>query len=113
MRDNVVGGTLTSLLSPTGNKFFPLYKPNTSYVRAVKYGGNTLEYGRRNLSDFDTTIDRFDLFGYRAYTNTGTPTGGELLGNGTFSTDASLWSSSALTGSAPTLSYLASGSHLG
>ena len=71
MRDNVAGGPLTNMLSPTDNKFFPLYKPNTSYIRAVKYGGETQEYGRKELLSFDPTMSRFDLFGYASYLSTG------------------------------------------
>ena len=79
MYDATSTGSLPTMLTPSSTQFYPLYKPNTSYIRSVKYGGNTVEYARKDLLTFDPTLQKIELYGYKPYTNTGSPTGGELV----------------------------------
>ena len=97
MRDDVIGGSMPVMLSANGTKLFPLYKPNTSYVRSVKYGGETVEYPKNMLMSFDPTVTKFEYFAYKPYTTTGA-LASNLLSNSDFTTDASLWTPSADVG---------------
>jgi parallel beta-helix repeat protein len=112
VRDEVPGsGEVSGLLSASANNFYPLYKPNTSYVRLVKYGGETTEYDKTNLNTWDPSLTKFEYFAYKPYVNTGSYATANLLINGTFETDVSGWSTSAETGGAPSLSHNVSGSY--
>jgi hypothetical protein len=95
------------------NNILPNYKPNTSYLRTVKFGGETAEYTKADLNSIDTNITKFEYFGYKPYVNTGTYATANLLTNGDFTTDASNWTPSALSGGAPSLSHNPAGNHVG
>lgn len=114
MRDEVDGSNMANnFVSANGNYFYPNYKPNTSYVRAVNFGGLTTEYQKSNITDFDAGISKFEYFAYKPYTNTGSFATANLLSNPTFDTDASGWTVSADLGLAPTLSHNITGTQTG
>ncbi|GAB0174679.1 MAG: hypothetical protein HHAS10_05580 [Candidatus Altimarinota bacterium] len=114
MRDEVPGaGVVSGFSTFDANSIFPNYKPNASYARTVKFGGEVVEYTKAALNQLDPNITKFEYFGYKPYVNTGTYATSNLITNGDFSVDASNWSVSALTGSAPGISYNAVGSNVG
>ena len=86
------------MLSAANTIFYPIYKPNTSYVRIVKNGAETTEYSKNMLSSFDSSSTKFEYFAYKPYTNTGSYATANLLSNPDFDTDATLWTGSALAG---------------
>ncbi len=105
MRDEVPGSGIASLVSANGNSFITLYKPDTSYVRSVKFGGSSVEYTTKSsLSFFDTTSTTFQSFGYMPYTNTGSYVTANLLTNPSFESNITGWTASAMTGIAASLS---------
>ncbi|MBP9811940.1 tandem-95 repeat protein [Candidatus Gracilibacteria bacterium] len=114
IRDEVPGnGVASGFVSFDSNNILPNYKPNTSYLRTVKFGGETAEYTKADLNSIDTNITKFEYFGYKPYVNTGTYATANLLTNGDFTTDASNWTPSALSGGAPSLSHNPAGNHVG
>lgn len=114
IRDEVPGtGYVGSFITFDSNNILPNYKPNTSYVRTVKFWGETMEYSKTELNSLDANITKFEYFGYKPYVNTWSYATANLITNGDFATDASNWTPSALSGVAPSISYNAVGSHLG
>ena len=114
MNDEVAGSNLAaSFLTPSGNILYPNYKPNTSYVRSVNFGGFTKEYTKNTLNQFDAGVVKFEYFAYKSYTNTGSFATAELLTNPNFDSDATGWSVAADIWLSPTLSYSPLGSYLG
>lgn len=114
MRDETPGSWLASgLITASANTIYPNYKPNTSYVRTVKFGGKTEEYTKNTLSSWDASINKFEYFAYKAYTNTGSYATANLLTNPDFTTDASGWTVAADTWLAPILSHNPVGSDIG
>jgi hypothetical protein len=57
----------------------------------------TKEHTKSTLTQWDPTIIKFEYFGYKSYTNTGSYATANLLSNPNFDTDVSLWSVSADT----------------
>lgn len=113
MRDETIGGVMSNLLSANGNAIYPNYKPNTSLVRKVKLGGDTVEYAKADLTSFDPTVTKFEYFGYSSYTSTGSYATANLLSNPDFDTDATGWTPASLSGASPTLTYQPTGSYTG
>ncbi len=114
MRDETPGTGTASLITANGNNFVTLYKPDSSYVRSVKFGGKTVEYATKSsLNLFDGANTRFQSFGYKPYTNTGTYATVNLLTNPSFETDVSGWTASASGGLVPILTQKISGSYSG
>lgn len=75
-----------------------MYKPDTSYVRSVKFGGETIEYGRKkDIPGFDPASNIFQTFGYMPYLSTGSYATANLLSNPTFETNVTGWTPSAMT----------------
>ena len=114
MRDEVDGSDQSSIfLTANSNTIYPNYKPNTSYVRSVDFGGHTNEYTKNMLNQFDSNIVKFEYFAYKPYTNTGSYATANLLSNQNFDTDASGWSVDADIWLAPVLSHNPVGSNIG
>jgi Bacterial Ig domain len=114
IRDEVPGSGVASwFVSFDSNTILPNYKPNTSYLRTVKFWGETEEYTKADLDTLDTNISKFEYFGYKPYVNTGTYATANLLTNGDFTTDATNWTPTALSGGAASLSHNIIGSHIG
>ncbi len=81
-----------NFLNFSSTKLYPLFKPNTSFVREVKYGGETREYTKNGFSTLDPSVTKFEYFGYKPYTSTGFASS-NLIGNSNFSTNTSGWTS--------------------
>lgn len=114
MRDEVPwDGIVTGFSTFDANNILPNYKPNTSYARSVKFWGETVEYSKAALNQLDSNITKFEYFGYKPYINTWSYATSNLLINGDFSVDATNWTLSALTWSAPGITYNAVGSDVG
>jgi parallel beta-helix repeat protein len=114
IRDETPGSWVASgLITANANTIYPNYKPNTSYVRTVKFGWETEEYTKNTLSSWDTNVNKFEYFAYRAYTNTGSPATANLLTNPDFDTDVTNWSVAAYSGLAPSISHNPVGTYLG
>ncbi len=113
MRDETVGGTMGSFLSFSSTDFFPLFKPNTSYIREVKYGWETREYGKAEFSTLDPTATQFSYFGYKPYSTTGNLVWGNQVWNGNFLTNTGGWTVWAESGPTPNLLYNPWGSYSG
>ncbi len=113
MRDETIGGAMETLLTANGNAIYPNYKPNTSLVRTVKFGGESTEYTKADLSAFDPTVTKFEYFGYNPYTSTGTYATANLLNNPDFDTDAMGWTPGSVAGMAPMVSYQPAGTYNG
>ncbi len=114
MRDDTTYTGVSTLITANGNNFVTLYRPDTSYVRSVKFGGETIEYATKSsLNLFDATNTRFQSFGYKPYTNTGTYATANLLVNPSFETDVTGWTPSAAIGLSPVPSHNVSGSYSG
>jgi hypothetical protein len=113
-RDEVAGSNMAdTLTTANSNYIYPLYKPNTSYIRSVNFGGQTREYTKSMLDQFDASISKFEYFAYKPYTNTGSFATANLLSNPNFDIDATQWTTSADLGLSPTVSYNPSGSYSG
>lgn len=114
MRDEVPGTGTASLISANGNNFVTMYKPDTSYVRSVKFGGETVEYNKKkDLDTFDPANTKFQSFGYMPYVSTGSYATANLLTNPSFETDVTGWTTSAATGAPVSLSRNGAGSYSG
>ncbi len=114
MRDETPGTGTASLITANGNNFVTLYKPDSSYVRSVKFGGKTVEYTTKSsLNLFDAANTRFQSFGYKPYTNTGTYATANLLTNPSFEIDVSGWTASTSSGLVPVLTRQVSGTYSG
>jgi parallel beta-helix repeat protein len=114
MRDETPGTGTASLIAASGNNFVTLYKPDTSYVRSVKFGGETVEYNKKSDLDlFDATNTRFQSFGYAPYTSTGNYATANLLTNPDFEADVSGWTPYADVGATPSLSQVVGGTYSG
>lgn len=114
MRDEVPGTGTASLITANGNNFVTLYKPDTSYVRSVKFGGETVEYNKKSDLDlFDTTNNTFQSFGYAPYTNTGNYATANLLTNPDFEADVTGWTPYADVGATPSVSQIVGGTYSG
>ena len=97
-----IGGAVGSFISASANDFVTLYKPDTSYIRTVKFGGESVEYNKKSdILLFDLSATTFQSFGYKSYTNTGSYTTANLLANPSFESDVTGWTASAMTGTAP------------
>lgn len=112
MRDQVEGGAHAPQLTASNNYFYPLYKPNTSYIRDVKYGQDTVEYTKKQIDLFDATNTKFEFFGYRPYTSTGVD-GANLLNNSDLTVNTIGWVENALSGAAPSVVHNPSGTYNG
>lgn len=114
MRDEVPGTGTASLISANGNNFVTMYKPDTSYVRSVKFGGETVEYTKKkDLDLFDVANTKFQSFGYMPYVSTGSHATANLLTNPSFETDVTGWTTSSATGTPASLSQNVTGSYSG
>ena len=83
-------------------------------MRSVKFGGEVVEYATKSsLNTFDPSNTRFQAFGYRPYTATGSYATANLLSNPDFEIDVSGWTPSAPVVPAPTLSQNPAGSYSG
>ena len=112
MRDETPGTGTASLITANGNNFVTLYKPDTSYVRSIKFGWESVEYATKSsIILFDPSATIFQSFGYKPYTNTGSYVTANLLTNPSFETDISGWTPSASIWLAPTLTQKVSWSY--